>query len=241
MYRMSSRVSYSMIDERGKLSIPSVVNFFQDCCLFHSNDVGLTIPVIQKRHKAWLISSWHVVFTRRPVMGEEINVLTWAYEFKTIYGRRNFIMETKNNETLAYADSHWFLFDSEIGRPIRPDEQEIRAFGIEEKYDMEYLPRRILLPDRESEVDQTTVFQNQLDTNHHMNNGEYVRIACRYLPDDYPVAELRVEYKNAAHKGDKVTVYSAETTTHFYIILRNEFGELCAVSEFKKGKNYESL
>lgn len=240
MYSMLNRISYSMIDEAGTLSIPSIVDFFQDCCLFHSHDAGLTIPIIQQRHKAWLISSWHIIFKRRPAMGEIVKISTWAYEFKTIYGRRNFLLESSGNETLAFANSHWFLFDSQNGHPIRPDDEEICTFGTEKKYDMEYLSRHITIPEGEKPAGQTTVSQTQLDTNHHMNNGEYVRTACGYLPIGYPVAELRVEYKNAAHIGDTLNISTTETTSCFYVILRSRSGELCAVTEFKKGNDNES-
>lgn len=235
MYSIKDRISYSMINEDGKLGIPGVINFFQDCCLFHSHDVGLTVPVIQARKHAWLLSSWHIVFRRMPEMGENVNIQTWPYEFKSIYGMRNFLLETEEKEPLAYADSYWFYFDFEKGRPVKPDTEETDRYGMGEKYPMEYLPRHIKLPESEVFHEKIMIYQNQLDTNHHVNNGEYVRISCNYLPKDIAISDLRVEYMLAAHLGDTLYAYTTETNTHFYVILRNPEGKLHSACEFKKG------
>ena len=41
MYSYHDRVSYSRIDKDGLLGVSDTVNAMQDCCLFHSEDVGL--------------------------------------------------------------------------------------------------------------------------------------------------------------------------------------------------------
>ena len=111
MYSYHDRVSYSRIDKDGLLGVSDTVNAMQDCCLFHSEDVGHSALDLLKKNRAWLVSAWHVVFKRRPVMGERFTVHTWPYQFKGIFGCRNFLMETPDKEVLAYADSRWFYFD----------------------------------------------------------------------------------------------------------------------------------
>ncbi|MBP3678268.1 MAG: hypothetical protein J6I97_07995, partial [Agathobacter sp.] len=55
-----------------------------------------------------------------------------------------------------------------------------------------------------------------IDTNNHMNNAKYVMVAEEYLPADFQVKEIRVEYKTAAVLGDiivpRVTVRDKEVT-----------------------------
>ena len=115
MYSYHDRVSYSRIDKDGLLGVSDTVNAMQDCCLFHSEDVGHSALDLLKKNRAWLVSAWHVVFKRRPVMGERFTVHTWPYQFKGIFGCRNFLMETPDKEVLAYADSRWFYFDPSTG------------------------------------------------------------------------------------------------------------------------------
>ena len=67
MYSYHDRVSYSRIDKDGLLGVSDTVNAMQDCCLFHSEDVGHSALDLLKKNRAWLVSAWHVVFKRRPV------------------------------------------------------------------------------------------------------------------------------------------------------------------------------
>ena len=39
---------------------------------------------------------------------------------------------------------------------------------------------------------------HHLDTNHHVNNAQYVGMALDYLPEDYVVTGIRAEYKKQA-------------------------------------------
>ena len=40
MYQMDARVRYSEVDETHRIKLESVLDYFQDCCTFHSEDVG---------------------------------------------------------------------------------------------------------------------------------------------------------------------------------------------------------
>ena len=42
------------------------------------------------------------------------------------------------------------------------------------------------------------VSYTHLDTNHHVNNCQYIRMAADHLPEDFKVGQLRVEYKRQA-------------------------------------------
>ena len=39
MYEFNSRVRYSEIDHHGTLTLPALINYFQDCSTFQSEDV----------------------------------------------------------------------------------------------------------------------------------------------------------------------------------------------------------
>ena len=67
-----SRVRYSEIDEDGKLTLPAILNYFQDCCTFHSEDVGLGMKKLRKIHRGWVLSSWQIIVERYPEHGEEL-------------------------------------------------------------------------------------------------------------------------------------------------------------------------
>mgnify|MGYP000910713022 CR=1 FL=1 len=47
MYEFNSRVRYSEIDHHGTLTLPALINYFQDCSTFQSEDVGLGTEVLK--------------------------------------------------------------------------------------------------------------------------------------------------------------------------------------------------
>ena len=60
MYTIHDRVSYSCIDKDGLLGISNVVDALQDCCMFHSEDVGHPALELRKKDRAWQIGRAHV-------------------------------------------------------------------------------------------------------------------------------------------------------------------------------------
>ena len=66
---------------------------------------------------------------------------------------------------------------------------------------MEYAPRRIVFEGEPVRKEKLEVVKHHLDTNHHVNNGQFVNIAMDYLPMNFAVGQLRVEYKMQAHLG----------------------------------------
>ena len=48
-YSFDSRIRYSEIGENGCLTLPGVLNYFQDCCTFHSESIGQGMEVVKKR------------------------------------------------------------------------------------------------------------------------------------------------------------------------------------------------
>ena len=47
-YSFSGRVRYSEIGENGLLTLPGVLNYFQDCSTFQSEEVGLGMEVLKE-------------------------------------------------------------------------------------------------------------------------------------------------------------------------------------------------
>lgn len=204
MYSYGSRVRYSEVDVNRELTVTGIINYLQDCSTFQSEDLHLGLEYLEEHHRAWWLSSWQIVIERKPFFGEEILISTWPYDFKGIYGYRNFTIQDKQGNYLVKANSIWFFFDTAAKRPVKVQEHDIRGYGTgdERKLDMEYAPRRIVLPDIYEEMEPITVVRHHIDTNHHVNNAMYVEIAREALPEDTKIRELRVEYKKAAVLGD---------------------------------------
>lgn len=70
MYEFKSRVRYSEIDHRGTMTLPALINYFQDSSTFHSEAVGLGMEYLREKQKAWVLSYWQVIVERYPKLGK---------------------------------------------------------------------------------------------------------------------------------------------------------------------------
>ena len=60
MYAFNSRVRYSEVDHTELMTLPALINYFQDCSTFQSEDIGLGIEVLKERGKVWVLLSWPI-------------------------------------------------------------------------------------------------------------------------------------------------------------------------------------
>ena len=231
MYSFESRVRYSEIDHTGKMSLPGLINYFQDCSTFHSEDVGMGMEVLKEKKKAWILLYWQVVAERFPKLGEKIRIGTFATGFQGIYGYRNFVMEDEQGCRIAYAYSVWAFMDLERGRPARPKEEEALIYEVEPPLEMEYEDRKILLPKQTESLPDFPVRKYHIDTNEHVNNCQYVQMAMEVLPDDLDMHQLRVEYKKSAVLGDRIFPKAAKENNRYVVELCDESGKPYAVIE----------
>ena len=237
MYTFDSRVRYSEVGVDGNLTMEALIDYFQDCSTFHSEDVGLGVDYLDGIHMVWMLSSWQICVNRYPHLCENIVIGTAPYEFKGFVGYRNFEMKTKEGEVLAYANSIWSLMDTRKMMPAKPNERILNGYALEQKYPMEYAPRKIAVPDGGKAVEPFTVKQHHLDTNNHVNNGQHVRMAMDYIPKNFCIKQLRVEYKSQAKLGDVICpiIAGSEDGSMYTVSLNKEDGKPYSIVEMIGG------
>lgn len=69
MYEFDSRVRYSETDAQGRMTWLALMDYFQDCSVFHSEAVNLGVEVWTDAQKAWILSSWQICLNRMPAAG----------------------------------------------------------------------------------------------------------------------------------------------------------------------------
>lgn len=237
MYRMDARVRYSEVDEKRRIKLISILDYFQDCCTFQSEDVGGGIGFLQEMQRAWLLASWQIVIREYPKLGEKIQICTMPYDFKGLYGFRNMLLENEAGEVLAYANSNWIFVDTLTGKPARIPKEVAEAYELDEPYPMERAPRKIRVPEHLMEKREIPVHRFCIDTNHHVNNGKYVLIAEEFLPADFKVGELRVEYRKAAMLGDILYPLVEELEDKVTVVLADQEKNPYAIIEFFRRKS----
>lgn len=233
MYEFDSRVRYSETGKDGKLTLEAILNYFQDWTTFHSEEVGCGIEVLAEQKKVWVLLSWQIIVDRYPKFGEKIKIATKAYDFKRSFGYRNFMMYDENNVCIAYANSVWLYMDTEKMIPVRVNQEQAEKYHIEEKLPMEYADMKILIPEVPAVSCPVYHVQNyQIDTNGHVNNGQYLNMAYAAIGEEISVKQMRAEYKKSAKAGDLIQPVVYKTQNYYVVTLNNEENKAFAVIEF---------
>ncbi len=232
MYTFDSKVRYSETDSEGKLTMASLINYFQDCSTFQSEELGVGVEYLRERQLVWVLSSWQIVVERYPELCEKVTVGTQPYDLKGFLGYRNFAMMDERGEYIAKANSLWSLLNTETGKPCPVPEIMFEKYPICPKLEMEYAPRKIAVPENGTDYEPIVVKKHHLDTNHHVNNQQFVGIAMDYLPEDFNIGQLRAEYKKQAFLDDVLYPYVTEAEGKVVVALRNEENAPYVIVEF---------
>ena len=233
MYTFDSRIRYSETDSEGNLTLLALLNYFQDCSTFQSEEAGSGVRFMLERNLAWVLNSWQIVPLRYPKLGEYVTIGTQPYEFQRFIGYRNFVMYDKDGNYIAKANSMWSLIQIDTGKFFMPTEELLSGYPLGEKIPMDYADRKIAVPQGGSIQEKIPVLPHHLDANHHVNNGQYVMIAMEFLPMGAVVTQLRAEYKKQAFVGDVFYPYVVTEGNKCVVSLQDAAGKAYAVVEFQ--------
>ncbi len=212
VYELNTRIRYSEVDHRGTLTIPALINCFQDCSTFQTH--------------------WQIVIDRYPGLCEHVVVGTFPSSFKGVAATRFFYMRDAQGELIARARSTWAFMDFGKRRLMRPDPELVKAYGTAEPLEMPDEGCRVRVPAASTPCEPLTVRLHQIDTNEHVNNGQYVQMALEVLPRELDPVSIRVDYRRAAVLDDTIYPMVGQEDGRFVVALNGSDGEPYAVVEF---------
>lgn len=216
MYTYETRVGFSQVDTNRLLKMESLMALFQDVTCFQGEELEVGFDYLEPKNQAWILNSWQINVKRFPKFNEKITIGTFPTEFKSFIGTRNFIVKDEKDEAIVMANSIWTFMDMAKMRPMKVEEEFIQKYVLEEPLPMDYAARKIALPETEdwvvTEKEPIKVREHYLDSNMHVNNGQYVQIAMGFFPKGVKYNRMRVEYRNQARLGDVIipVVYEKE-------------------------------
>jgi acyl-ACP thioesterase len=167
-------------------------------------------------------------------LGDNITTGTWAYKFTGFYGYRNFIMKDEAERILAAANSIWVYIDLHTGKPVKiPDDYPVSSgYDLEPEYPMEQVSRKIEMPSEYVQSASLLVVKSNIDSYNHVNNGQYIKLAENYLPDNFTIHSMRAEYRMQAVLGDVIVPLIAADYNRYTVALANEEMKPYAIIEF---------
>lgn len=207
MYSFDGRVRYSECDEDGRLSLLGLVNYLQDCSTFQSQSLGIGLDFMAAHHFAWFISAWQIEIDELPRFFDPIVVSTWAYSMRRTQAGRCFTISSPEGRTYVQADSLWFVYDTEAKSPVRIPESQLAYAEDTPRLDLPPTKRKLEVEGPYREARPVTIAEQHLDTNRHVNNAQYIQLACDALEELGEAFEPRricVQYRQMALLGDLV-------------------------------------
>ena len=213
MFYINKTVAFSEVGPDSKIKITDLTDYFQDVCTFQSDKLGVGMDPLKERGFGWVASSWQIVVSRYPRLGEKVRVGTAPYEFKGVMGMRNFVLETEDGERMAVANSIWSFVDIANMTLARIPADIAGAYDPEEKIDMDYAPRKIKIPEELAALTPIEVKYHNLDSNDHVNNAQYISMAEDLAEAGRRARQIRVEYRASARRGDIIMPYVNENYT----------------------------
>ncbi len=201
-------VHYYDCDTSLKLHVTSLLRYFEDIALLHSEDAGVGLKYYHKNKIAWLIYKWDIIIEDYPCFTDSVNIITEPHGYSKFYAYRTFDVRNKNDEQLIKGNSIWFLVDTNIRRPTKITEELYGYYNVPMEDRTELKLDDIGLVNSVDNQKEFFVRQSDIDTNDHVNNIKYVEWALEAIPTEIlktcTMKRLKVVYKKETHFGKKI-------------------------------------
>ncbi|UCF31622.1 MAG: acyl-ACP thioesterase [bacterium] len=185
----------------------ALLNYLQDAAFGHAAELGVSVFDLFPKGLTWVLSRYHIVIDRYPLVGEKVAVRTWIPARHGHFFPREFEITDDEGNVLLCATTSWLLLDLKTKRPV-PDDGSIDALPVLERRavvdDFDPLPE---LVEQEGQS-RFTVRLSDVDVNRHVNHVAYIQWALESVPNAASAnrSPVRIEasYLGEAHYGDSV-------------------------------------
>ena len=214
-------ITMSDISEINEISNKGILKFLQEIACLHSDACGSSVTNQDEIGIAWIVLNWKVHIFSRPHWNTKLKVNTWASGQKHLSFYRDFKLTDENNNLVAIATSKWLPIDifNKTFAKITP-ELTNRYQVVDKKVFDEPMKEKFVEPENSIFVRDYTVLRRDLDTNHHMNNLNYLDLAYEALPTNIPTdfSDFEIMYKSEAKLGDVLELYFYSADNQEYTI-----------------------
>lgn len=233
MFTTKGRVGASQTGVNGRMKLTSAIDAIQDCSTFWMESEPDFLRFLTANRLGMFLLFRQSDLIRLPAYGEQYHVTTSIFQCSGYSGYRNTVLYGADGSPCVKTWSIGAYVSYESGRLAKLSKQEADKIRLDPKVDMEYLDRRIVLPETPfPPLPEFPVRRGDIDFNGHMNNVRYLEAALELLPGGYPIARFRIEFKNSAKPGDIFYPSLTETADAAYILLSNREGLPYTVMEF---------
>lgn len=233
-YLIERRVGISQTDGEGKLSLCATLDSIIDCIVFEQDSLDVFGNYLRENNLGMFQVHTQVDILRRPVYGEKLGIETIIYDCSGIRGYRNTLVRDEAGQVCIATFSTGAFVNRKTGRPCKLCPEVVASFGNQTKFDMEYLPVKITLPENAEwhSAPPRIALPCYLDLNGHVNSNRYVEFAVELLPADFSYNRVRVEYRRQTKPGEILHTEFCRVEKAFFVRICGKDGEPKALISF---------
>lgn len=221
----------------GKLKIVPLLDSLGDCEQFQIDSMDGILELLKQDELGIYVCARQVDIEKMPSYGEQVKVVTYVYELGKSLGYRNTFMYDEKGQVLVRSYATGAFVDLSSQKMVRVPEHYWEIFSADDKQEMNYLPRKVILPALQSVIGQEfTVPDNFIDSYGHMNNVKYAELALSCVENGLKFDGIRAEYKMSARAGDKIIPKIYSTDGHKFVSLTNKEDKIFANIELRLKK-----
>lgn len=231
IYTKKFDITFSDIDENNQLSNKGILRIMQEIAGLHSSSLGYGLNDTPKTGFAWLLLNWKLKIFSRPKWEETLTVNTWSKSMNPLFAYRDIEIFDDKNNLVAIGSSKWILFDINKQSLCKiPSEVKSNFPSVDKSVFEEKFVEKLKEPENSNFIYDYTIQRRDIDTNHHVNNLNYLDYAYQALPEDIYLnvnfSNVEIMYKHEAKLGDTISLFYSSTERNEHIItIKDKKGE----------------
>jgi medium-chain acyl-[acyl-carrier-protein] hydrolase len=214
----SFSLRYYEMNRFGEATPLTLLSLLEETAFSHCDAVGWDVYRLRKEGFGWILLGGTVDIARYPTYREAFTLETWLSASRLFHGQRDYLLRGSAGETIGTARSWWVFYDLERRRPVRILDPILKAWAPNPEGSVDRLPEvSAPSPDRMDGTRAYDVRLNDIDTNGHVNNVNYLEWALESVPqsvqDDYMLSSISGRYIHEVRYGERIRPAFGETPT----------------------------
>lgn len=214
------------VGENNKLTNKAILRMLQEIACLHSNTAGFGVNDSAVSGFAWLLLNWKLQVFSRPTWNTKLKINTWSSKHTLIAFYRDYEILDEDNNLVAIATSKWVLFDFNKNSIAKlTDEIESKYTHVDKHVFDNPMNEKLKEPDNSFFVAEYKACRRDIDTNHHVNNLNYLDFAYEALPEDIffnsDFKNVEIMYKHEAKLGETLNLFYGKQDDSNIVTIKN--------------------
>lgn len=167
------------VDLYRRLKLTELMRLFQECCIAHTEELGMGRQMTLDRGFLWVVLSERILIDRLPEYDEDITIECTPGETLHFFFPRNMVVRDSEGNVLVRVKAMWGLLDRNTRQMIDPSEEGIYINGRDLPTDIAPM-MSFIIPELPFSMECKAQY-SLVDINGHLNNASYLSLALDRL------------------------------------------------------------